>query len=83
MTYPGFPEILANQWACYGFNTALNALMVTHRRLRSLQMGAENKALYLTMNTAYCISNAVMLMEENKSVRQRDENPTTEATKQQ
>ena len=46
-------------------------------------MGAENKALYLTMNTAYCISNAVMLMEENKSVRQRDENPTTEATKQQ
>ena len=34
------------------------------------------------MNTAYCISNAVMLMEENKSVRQRDKNPTTEATKQ-
>jgi hypothetical protein len=47
-------------------------------------MGAENKVLYRTMNTAYlyCISNAVMLMEENKRVYQRDENPRAEATKQ-
>ena len=45
-------------------------------------MGVEVKVLYLTMNAASSISNAVMLMEENKSVRQRDENRTTEATKQ-
>ena len=47
-------------------------------------MGAEIKVLCRTMNTVYlyCISNAVMLMEENKRAYQRDENPRTEATKQ-
>jgi len=77
MTYSGLPEILEK---------SMGLFWVPHCPERAdtsaLQMGAENTALHLTMNTAYCISNAVMLMEENKRVYQRDENPTTEATKQ-
>jgi hypothetical protein len=81
MACSGFPEILATQWACSGFHTAFNALIVIQRRLRALKFGTQIKVLYLNVEYSGLHSNAVMLVQENKRVGQSDENPTTEATK--